>query len=463
MRRHGELPLALLLTFDGLAAICAALSGYALRFSSGAFEVEGAHVPERYAEALPIAVVAMVASVGAAGLYRRNELGRPVRLATAVRVGVYAAVGLATLALLYWKTFQYSRLSIALVGTAFMATFLVGRALAACALERMRRRGRLSRTAILVGGGRPAEALARALSTQPWMGLDVIGTLPHGALPQAFRGARELTDVDSACELLAEGAASEVVIALPAEDAGELGELLIAFAEHTADVRVVPDLGDALLVNPSAAVIGGVPIVSIRERPLYGIRAAAKRALDLVGAAILLVVLAPLLAVLAVLVRLTSPGPALFRQTRTGLDGHEFTMLKFRTMEPDAERETGPVFTSPEDARTTSIGRFLRRFSLDELPQLWNVLRGEMSLVGPRPERGAFIAAFRKRLPGYMVRHSVKAGMTGWAQVHGLRGQSSLEERLRYDLEYIDRWSLWLDIEILGRTAVHVVTGRNAY
>jgi len=145
-----------------------------------------------------------------------------------------------------------------------------------------------------------------------------------------------------------------------------------------------------------------------------------------------------------------------------GLDGHRFGMLKFRTMRAGAEQASGPVFARRGDPRVTPLGRVLRRLSLDELPQLWNVVRGEMSLVGPRPERAPFIEEFRSRLPGYMLRQSVKAGMTGWAQVHGLRGDSSLEERLRYDLEYIDRWSLLFDLEILGRTAVQVVVGRNA-
>jgi lipopolysaccharide/colanic/teichoic acid biosynthesis glycosyltransferase len=153
----------------------------------------------------------------------------------------------------------------------------------------------------------------------------------------------------------------------------------------------------------------------------------------------------------------------LFIQERMGMDGRPFRMLKFRTMRSDAESESGPVFARPGDPRATAVGRVLRRTSLDELPQLWNVLRGEMSLVGPRPERAPFIEEFRRRFPGYMLRHAVKAGMTGWAQVHGLRGGSSLEDRLRYDLEYVDRWSLSLDLEILGRTALQVLVGRNAY
>ena len=173
--------------------------------------------------------------------------------------------------------------------------------------------------------------------------------------------------------------------------------------------------------------------------------------------------LAPFLLLIGILVRLTSRGPALYSQERMGQNGRPFQMLKFRTMRADAESSSGPVFARPGDPRVTRVGRVLRRLSLDELPQLWNVVRGEMSLVGPRPERRAFIDEFRKSLSGYMLRHSMRAGMTGWAQVNGLRGDSSLHERLRYDLEYIDRWSLLFDLEILGRTTVQVLIGKNAY
>jgi exopolysaccharide biosynthesis polyprenyl glycosylphosphotransferase len=181
--------------------------------------------------------------------------------------------------------------------------------------------------------------------------------------------------------------------------------------------------------------------------------------MDLLLSAILLVALSPLLLLLAVLVRLGSRGPALHRQERVGLDGRTFTMFKFRTMIEGAEDGTGPVFAEPGDPRRTPGGALLRRFSLDELPQLWNVLRGDMSLVGPRPERPAFVERFRREHPGYMLRHSLRAGVTGWAQVHGLRGRSSIEDRLAYDLDYARRWSLLLDVEILLRTVGQVLLG----
>jgi exopolysaccharide biosynthesis polyprenyl glycosylphosphotransferase len=166
---------------------------------------------------------------------------------------------------------------------------------------------------------------------------------------------------------------------------------------------------------------------------------------------------------IAAAVKLTSPGPVFYGQERMGLDGQRFRMLKFRTMRTDAEAQTGPVWAAEGDPRRTSIGTFLRRFSLDELPQFINVLRGEMSVVGPRPERPVFVERFRQTVPGYMLRHKVKSGVTGWAQVHGLRGNTSLEKRIEYDLEYIEQWSFWLDLKIIGLTVVRVIFDRNAY
>jgi exopolysaccharide biosynthesis polyprenyl glycosylphosphotransferase len=206
-----------------------------------------------------------------------------------------------------------------------------------------------------------------------------------------------------------------------------------------------------------------VPLIHLRDSPLYGWNRVAKRGFDVVLGSLALVSALPLMGVMALAIKLTSPGPILLRQERMGLDGRRFSMLKFRTMRPDAEAATGPVWASADDPRRTRLGTFLRRTSLDELAQLVNVLRGEMSLVGPRPERPLFVQEFRTRIPGYMLRHKVKAGMTGWAQINGWRGNTSLEKRIEYDLYYIERWSLAFDLSILLRTLWRGFTNRNAY
>jgi len=463
--RHGHLPRALLVGADVLAALAACVAAYCLRIVFEIVPVSGRTdvLPARYAEALPIAASVMIAAVALAGLYGRRHFGRAAGFADAVRAAGLALALLSTAALLYWRTFQYSRLTIAIAAGFFLPLFLVGRVAARRAAAALATSPRYRSAAVVVGGGAPAASLARAIAAETWMAVDVVAVLPIGAAVDAWPSARRLDDLGQARRMLESGAAREAFVALPTDDARRLPEILAAFAQTSADVRVVPDLGDAALLNADAAVVAGVPVITVRERPLYGLRAAAKRATDVVLAALLLVALSPLLLLVALVVRLSSKGPILYRQERMGLDGRPFAMLKFRTMRVDAESASGPVFARRADPRVTAVGRVLRRLSLDELPQLVNVLRGEMSLVGPRPERAPFIEEFRARLPGYMLRQSVKAGMTGWAQVHGLRGESPIEERLRYDLEYIDRWSLLFDLEILGRTAVQVVAGRNAY
>jgi exopolysaccharide biosynthesis polyprenyl glycosylphosphotransferase len=193
-------------------------------------------------------------------------------------------------------------------------------------------------------------------------------------------------------------------------------------------------------------------IITLQGSPLYGWNSLLKRAMDIVLGGLALLVLSPLMVLIAVAIKVLSPGPVVYRQERMGLDGERFEMLKFRTMVQGAERLTGPVWATEDDPRVTPVGRWLRRLSLDELPQLINVLRGEMSLVGPRPERPPLIEEFRKSVPKYMLRHKVKAGMTGWAQINGWRGNTSLERRIEHDLDYIEHWTPWHDLKILALT-----------
>jgi exopolysaccharide biosynthesis polyprenyl glycosylphosphotransferase len=208
--------------------------------------------------------------------------------------------------------------------------------------------------------------------------------------------------------------------------------------------------------------LGGLPLLTIRDIALQGWKLTFKRIVDLIGTAVGLVVLSPLMMLVALLVKLDSPGPVFYAQERMGLDARPFWMLKFRSMLRDAESQTGPVWATEDDPRRTKIGAFIRRFSVDELPQLINVLLGEMSLVGPRPERPVFVEQFRQSIPRYMDRHREKAGITGWAQVNGLRGDTSIAERTKYDLWYTENWSLLLDFKIILRTLIRVFADRNA-
>jgi Undecaprenyl-phosphate glucose phosphotransferase len=240
-------------------------------------------------------------------------------------------------------------------------------------------------------------------------------------------------------------------------------ELIESTSRECVDVKVVPDLLQVIALRARLEDLDGVPVININDVPLQGINSMIKRGIDAVLSGIGLAVLAIPLAIIALLVKITSRGPVLFRQERMGLDGKSFTLVKFRSMQDDAERETGPVWTKQNDPRVTGFGRFLRRSNLDELPQLWNVLRGDMSLVGPRPERPHFVEQFKHRIPQYMLRHKVKAGLTGWAQVNGWRGNTALEKRIEYDLYYIENWSVRLDFKIIWLTVVKGFFHKHAY
>jgi putative colanic acid biosynthesis UDP-glucose lipid carrier transferase len=225
----------------------------------------------------------------------------------------------------------------------------------------------------------------------------------------------------------------------------------------------VPDIYGFHLLNHSLTDIAGLPVVSLTETPMSGINSVIKTVEDYVLATLVLICTAPLLLAIAVGVKLSSPGPVLYRQERVTWKGERFAILKFRTMPLEVEDASGPVWSQRGERRATRFGAFLRRFSLDELPQLVNVLRGDMSLVGPRPERPEFVAQFRKEIPGYMQKHLVKAGITGWAQVNDLRGDSDLRRRIQFDLYYIENWSFWFDLRILTLTVLGVFRSRNAY
>jgi exopolysaccharide biosynthesis polyprenyl glycosylphosphotransferase len=245
---------------------------------------------------------------------------------------------------------------------------------------------------------------------------------------------------------------SDVYVALDLNNYPKIMQTLKVVHKYTVNIRLIPDLFQLLTLKARIEDLDGFPVISIDEPPLRGIMLLAKRIMDIGVSAVLLVLLLPLNLIVALAIKLTSKGPVLYHQERMGLDGRRFTIHKFRTMVCDAEKKTGPVMCAPDDPRITKVGRFLRKFSIDEIPQLINVLKGEMSLCGPRPERPVFVKEFRDKLPKYMLRHKVKSGITGWAQVHGLRQDSPIDKRLEYDFYYIQNWSLPLDLKIIWKT-----------
>jgi Undecaprenyl-phosphate glucose phosphotransferase len=256
---------------------------------------------------------------------------------------------------------------------------------------------------------------------------------------------------------------AQVFIALPLHRFSDARHVFDILSQSLVEVRLVADVPNLAGLSLTTTNLDGLPVIGLRESPHFGLNILVKRAMDVMLSSLALVLVSPVMLLIAALVKLTSPGPVFFKQERCGLNGQVFRMLKFRSMRADAEAQTGAVWAQKGDPRRTRLGAFLRQTSLDELPQFINVLRGDMSLVGPRPERPVYVEQFRQSIPRYMDRHREKAGITGWAQVNGLRGDTSVAERTKYDLWYIENWSLSLDVKILLRTIFLIFRDRNAY
>ncbi len=348
-----------------------------------------------------------------------------------------------------------------LLASVGLVTFRAGLRMA---LALVRERGFNQRRVLIIGTGMLAAEVYRRFQNHPEAGFQVAGLLgsPRPVFPE--RSPPVLGSFHDAAHVVETQGIDQVVLAVDRSEPCDPVKLVRELQTTTVTVRIVPDLRGLPSLEAGIEDFDGLPMIRIVESPLLGWSRIHKRAFDIGVSAAGLLVATPLLLLIALGIRTTSSsGPVLYRQKRMGLDGRLFWIVKFRTMVPEAEDATGPVWAERDDPRRTRFGAWLRRWNLDELPQLWNVLRGEMSLVGPRPERPEFIQQFRAQMPGYMLRHKVKAGITGWAQVNGWRGQTSIEKRLEYDMEYARRWSMWLDVKILARTLVTGFRDPNAY
>ncbi len=314
---------------------------------------------------------------------------------------------------------------------------------------------------LVVGSGEVVQMIVQKLVASLHLGYRLIGVV-NGSPGRRIQGIPVLGTVDQLSDLIQEHQIGEVIIGEPEASHAELLRI-VALCERggRVNIKIFPDLFQIMASQITIGDLDGLPLLTVRDVALRGWKLSFKRAMDVIGSTVGLIFLSPFFMFIALLIKLDSPGPVLYTQERMGLDGKLFWMTKFRSMRVDAEN-CGPGWTTEDDPRRTKLGEMLRRTNIDELPQLINVFLGEMSLVGPRPERPMYVEQFRRSIPRYMERHREKGGMTGWAQVNGLRGDTSIPERIKYDLWYIENWSLWLDIKIVMRT-VFSLGGKNAY
>ncbi len=319
------------------------------------------------------------------------------------------------------------------------------------------------RRIVIIGLNDIGRSIVQKILWDPTLGYEAAGMVSeHDVETTQIQGVPVLGTVKNLEQVLDQQDMDEIIIALPEDtDRRELLWLIAKCERWHVPIRLYPDLFQLMTDRLTITELGGLPLLSLRELSMRGWKRAAKRAMDIVGASVGLILLSPFLLMIAILIKLDSPGPVFYVQERMGLDARPFWMIKFRSMRVEASSQHG--WTVPNDPRRTRIGAWLRKYNLDELPQLINVLIGDMSLVGPRPEQPYYVEQFRRSIPRYMERHREKAGMTGWAQVNGLRGDTSIAERTKYDLWYIENWSLLLDIKILIRTFINLFRSPNAY
>jgi Undecaprenyl-phosphate glucose phosphotransferase len=471
VKRHNRLLVAFHVVTDAVLGMVAFVAAYFSRFETGLIATPKGQPPfDQYIDILPYIAIIVPVAFHVQGLYRLRRGRSRIDDFFNVLVGSVLAVVFGIVVTLYVGTYYVSdearNAGAYEVSRAVWAIFLVfnitfgylSRKLVREALERRWSAGIGLRRILIAGAGELGRMVADKILEHRELGYQIVGFVDDraGGDHLGYRGLPLLGRLGDAAEVVQREQVDHLYVTLPLEEHMKLLDLVESTSREGVDVKVVPDLLQFIALRARLEDLDGVPVINLNDVPLQGLNAAVKRLLDIaISASALLLMAIPSL-IIAGLIKRGSPGPVFYRQERMGLDGKQFVVYKFRTMPMDAEDE-GPVWADQDDPRATPIGHWLRRRDLDEWPQFWNVLKGEMSIVGPRPERPFFVEQFKHRIPQYMLRHKVKAGITGWAQVNGWRGNTSLEKRIEYDLYYIENWSVSLDIKIMWLTLVRGV------
>ena len=453
---------------DAVASNLAMLCAWFLRFQFELIPVtKGQQELATYLKMLPIVTLVFPLAFAVQGLYRIRPTRGKTEESLSVAIGAVVATIILSGVLLWVRPGSpdvlYSRATLGIFLICAVILTILGRMLVRFTVERRHRAGKdLDRVLIAGSGDLALAVLERMKEHRDQLGFRIAGYLRNGDAA-TLPGLECLGSVGDAETVVREHEIDHVFVALPHASSEAMMSLLDRLTRSCVSIHVVPDLLQFMVLRSRVEDLDGLPTINLSETPLEGWSRFVKRAFDLLVAAAALLVLSPVMLAVAIAIWLEDRGPILYRQIRMGLDGKSFAMVKFRSMRAGAESDTGAVWAEKDDPRRTRVGRVIRAWSLDELPQLWNVLVGDMSVIGPRPERPEFVEQFRAEFPHYMLRHKVRAGMTGWAQVHGWRGNTSIRMRIEHDLYYIENWSLLLDLKILFMTLVHGLRHENAY
>lgn len=459
---------------DVAATVGAFFLAWYLRFVQPVVEVTKS-VPdfEPYMRMLPFILLIWPTVYHFHGLYRIRRGHSRVDETISIVVATVLALVILTAVLTFDRLtqagsddpFSYSRAFFALFLTCDIFLVALLRFTTRAVLRVVRRRGHNVRRILIVGAGDSGKEIAAKLVRHRELGYEVVGFLdddPDKRSGEPVDGVGVVGVLDDMEAVIERCQVDQVMIALPFKAHRKILDLLDRIGNELIEIRLVPNVLQYATLRADMEDVDGTPVINLSHVPLEGWSSLFKRAMDIGISLAAMTLLLPLLPIVMVLIKREDRGPLFYRQERMGLDGRSFMILKLRSMRMDAESDTGPVRAIENDPRRTRIGAFLRRWSIDELPQLWNILCGDMSIVGPRPERPELVQKFRNRIPNYMLRHRVKSGLTGWAQVHGWRGNTSIRKRIQYDLYYIENWSLRLDFQILWLTLRRGLT-TNAY
>ena len=467
LKRYHQLLVTAIFIVDLGVTFSALAVSYWIRFYSGLIPThKGIPDVAQYARALPAVGLICLVTYSWQRLYiarRVDHLGREafVIAKATVLTALFLAAGT-----FFYRSFEFSRAVLIIFCFVNIAMLSATRITIRSFLRRIRKKGWNQRHAVIVGCGKLGQSTAERLLKNPWTGIRIVGFFDDrpSRIGKQILGIPVIGSTEEVAAFIRDGSIDQLYIALPIQEYPKIDPVLDSLARETVDIRFVPDFPRLVSLKPHLTDFDGLPIMAIRESPLFGWNQFLKRTIDVVISMLVILLLSPLFLILALLVKFTSKGPVFYIQERMGYDGKIFKIYKFRTMREGAENDgAGARWATADDPRRTPIGGFLRRLSLDELPQFVNVLKGDMSIVGPRPERPVFINTFRETIPRYMMRHKMKAGITGWAQVNGWRGNTSLKKRLQYDLYYVEHWSLWFDLRIMLETVRVLVNQKNAY
>lgn len=426
---------------------------------------DGALSLRTYMIALPITVLVYLGLYYLFSLYTPKRVqGRRLELWNIVKANT---VGIALfLGVLYLiKMMHFSREMLFIFYVINICLEAIARNLIRYFLRSMRRKGYNLKHIVLVGYSRAAEEYIDRILENPQWGYKIRGILDdHIEAGTEYKGIKALGKIDNLMIILPENRLDEIAITLGLSEYARLEEIVNLCEKSGVHTKFIPDYNQIIPTKPYTEDILGLPVINIRHVPLTNtFYAAMKRVMDIAGAICAIILFSPIMMFSVIMIKLTSPGPLIFKQERVGLHNHTFMMYKFRSMDVQPPEKEKTKWTVKDDPRVTNFGKFMRKTSIDELPQLFNVLKGEMSLVGPRPERPFFVEKFKEEIPRYMIKHQVRPGLTGWAQVNGYRGNTSIRKRIEYDLYYIENWTLGLDVKILFLTIFKGFINKNAY